>query len=174
MSLTTVIPMLNVLRLRKGPRDLPAELSVLVFWMGASVVSGMLVAGPFYGAMPSILLSLLDLALLFLLVIFLLGLRGLTWRWLQTYTAMVGVSAVLGVAMAALMWLFPPDYETQQIPGAALLVYLLVVVWLLTVFGHILQQSMQLSGRASGIMIALGFLLLSSIVSQWVIGITLA
>lgn len=171
MSFATVVPVFNVLRLRKGPQDLPAEPAVLVFWMGASVVSGLLVAGPLYGAWTSIFLSFLDLALLYLFVLLLLGMRGLTWRWLQTYTALVGVSAVLGIGMALLLWLFPPDYAGHEVSGIGLLAYLFVILWLLTAFGHILHQSLRLSGRVAGIFIALGFLMLSSFVTQLAISL---
>jgi hypothetical protein len=171
MSLTTVVPVFNVLRLRKGPQDLPADPAVLVFWMGASVISGILVAGPLYGAWISVFLSVLDLALLYLFVLLLLGMRGLTWRWLQTYTAMVGVSAVLGIGMAILLWVFPPDYVGREVSGVGLVAHLMVLIWLLTAFGHILHQSLRLSGRVAGISIALGFLMLSSFVTQFAISL---
>ena len=35
-----------VLRLRWGPHDLPADQGVLVFWMGGSLLSGVLVTAP--------------------------------------------------------------------------------------------------------------------------------
>ncbi|TVP77947.1 hypothetical protein [Thioalkalivibrio sp.] len=46
MSIATVASMIEVLGLRRGPQDLPADQGVLVFWTGASLLSGMLVAAP--------------------------------------------------------------------------------------------------------------------------------
>lgn len=50
MSIATVASMIQVLglvlRLRWGPHDLPADQGVLVFWMGGSLLSGVLVTAP--------------------------------------------------------------------------------------------------------------------------------
>ncbi|AHE99322.1 hypothetical protein [Thioalkalivibrio paradoxus] len=174
MSLATLAPMLDILRLRGGPQNLPSDHGVLVFWMGASIVSGILVAAPLHGFPASVFLSALDLALLYLFVLTVLGLQGLTGRWLQTYTAMVGVSALLGLVMSGLLWLFPPDFEAEQVSPAGMVAYLALVVWLLLVFGHILQQALNLGSRMTGVAIALGFLILSSVVTQFALGIASA
>lgn len=174
MSLATVVPMLEILRLRRGPQDLPADQAVLVFWMGASIFTGILVAAPMYGFVASLFLGALDLVVLYLFVIMLLGLQNLTARWLQTYIAMVGVSAILGLVMAGLLWLFPQDPSEQQVAVPGLIAYLGLVAWLLVVFGHILQQSLNLAQRMTGIAIALGFLILSSLVTQLALGLVTA
>ena len=83
MSLNTVVPMLEILRLRRGPQDLMADQGVLMFWMGASVFSGILIAAPMYGFATSLFLSVLDLAVLYLFVLAVLGLQGKAARWMQ-------------------------------------------------------------------------------------------
>jgi hypothetical protein len=173
VSLATVVPMLEILRLRRGPQDLPADQAVLVFWMGASIFTGILVAAPMYGFATSLFLGALDLVVLYLFVITLLGLQNQTARWLQTYIAMVGVSAILGLVMAGLLWLFPHD-PNEQVAVPGLIAYLGLVAWLLVVFGHILQQSLNLAARMTGIAIALGFLILSSLVTQLALGLVTA
>jgi hypothetical protein len=174
LSLATVVPMLEILRLRRGPQDLPADQGVMVFWMGASIFTGILVAAPMYGFTASVFLGALDLAVLYLFVLTLLGLQNLTARWLQTYTALVGVSAILGLVMAGLLWLFPQDPAGQQVAVPGLVAYLGLVIWLLVAFGHILQQSLNLAARMTGVAIALGFLILSSLVTQVALGLVTA
>ncbi len=171
MSLSTVVPMLEILRLRAGPQDLPPDQGVLVFWMGASVFSGILIAAPMYGVGASLFLSVLDLAVLYLFVLVVLRLQGKAERWVQTYTAMVGVSALLGLVMAVLLGLFPPDFAEGEVSAPALIVYLGLVVWLLLAFGNILQQALDLAGRMTGVAIALGFVVLSSLVTQLALGL---
>jgi hypothetical protein len=171
MSLNTVLPMLEILRLRRGPQDLPADQAVLVFWMGASVFTGILIAAPMYGFATSLFLSALDLAVLYLFVMTVLGLQGLSARWVQTYTAMVGVSALLGLVMAVLLGFFPPDLAEGEASAPALVAYLGLVVWLLLALGHILQQALGLAGRMTGVAIALGFIVLSSVVTQVALGL---
>ena len=46
MSIATVASMIEVLGLRRGPQDLPANRGVLVFRMGVSLLSGVLAAAP--------------------------------------------------------------------------------------------------------------------------------
>lgn len=46
MSIATVGSMIEVLGLRRGPQDLVANQGVLVFQMGVSLLSGVLVAAP--------------------------------------------------------------------------------------------------------------------------------
>jgi hypothetical protein len=171
VNAATVLPMLDILRLRRGPQDLPADQGVLVFWMGASLFSGVLVAAPLHGFTASLFLAVLDLALLYLFVLTLLSLQNRSGRWLQTYTALVGVSALLGLVMSALLWLFPPDLENGAISPPGLVAYLGLVAWLLLVFGHILQQALNLGARIAGVAIALGFLILSSAVTQFALSV---
>ena len=166
MSLQTLPTLLEVLRLRAGPQDMPADQGVLVFWMGASLLAGLLVAGPVHGVVASLFLGALDLIVLYIFVMALLGLNGLTPRWLQTYTALVGVSALLGLVMSVLVWILPPDLEQAQMSPLAMLAYLGLLVWLLMVFGHILQQALQLATRMAGVAMALAFLILSSLLTQ--------
>jgi hypothetical protein len=167
----TLAPMLEILRLRGGPQELPADAGALVSWIGISMISGILVAAPLYGFITSLFLSALDLIVLWMLVLILLGLHGRTGRWLQTYTALVGVSALLGLVMSGLLWVWPPDLEQEQLSLPAMFAYLGVVAWLLLAFGHILQQSLNLHARMVGVALALGFVLVSSLVTQLVLGL---
>jgi hypothetical protein len=171
MSLATVVPMLEILALRRGPQDLPADVPVLGFWMGASLFSGVLVAGPQHGFTASLLLGGLDLLVLYLFVIALLRLTGVSAeRWLQTYTALVGISAILGLVMSFLLWMVPVDFEHGSVSAPAMFLYLGLVVWLLLAFGNILQRALNLGLRMTGVAIALGFLILSSVVTQLALG----
>lgn len=42
--------MLDILRLRRGPQDLPPDIGTLIFWLGVALVTGMAVGIPMYGA----------------------------------------------------------------------------------------------------------------------------
>ena len=119
MSLSTVVPMLEILRLRAGPQDLPPDQGVLVFWMGASVFSGILIAAPMYGVGASLFLSVLDLAVLYLFVLVVLRLQGKAERWVQTYTAMVGVSALLVLAKASVRSAAACSTSSRLLPSSS-------------------------------------------------------
>ncbi len=163
--------MLGILGLRRGPQDLPADPVTLVFWVGVAMVAGMAIGIPIYGFGRALALNLVDLAVLFAFVRAVLAIRGVTGRWIQTYAAMVGVGAILGVGMALLMQLGgarPADPES--VPAAVMLGSLILLVWLLTSFGHILQQAMGFATRLPGILLGLGFVVLSSAITQLAIG----
>lgn len=166
MSLPALPVMLNLLRLRSGPQDIPADQGVLVFWIGASLFAGVLVAAPLHGMVLSLLLSAVDLVVLYVFVLTLLGLNGLTARWLQTYIALIGVSALLGLVMSVLLWLLPPDFNAEEPSLFTVSIYLGLVVWLLLSFGHIFRQALNLQNRMAGIALALMLLLVSSLITQ--------
>ncbi|MGM0553239.1 MAG: hypothetical protein ACQETK_05465 [Pseudomonadota bacterium] len=162
--------MLGILALRRGPQDLPADPATLVFWVGVALVAGMAIGIPIYGVGPALTLNLVDLAVLFVFVRTVLAIRGLSGRWVQTYAAMMGVGAILGVAMALLMQLGgarPADPES--VPMAVMLGSLILLVWLLTSFGYILQQAMGFATRLPGVLLGLGFVVLSSMMTQFAI-----
>jgi len=173
MSMKTLPVMLQLLRLHGGPQDLPADQGALVFWIGASMFAGLLVAAPLHGVPTSLFLSALDLLVVYVLLMALLGLRALTARWLQTYIALVGVSTLLGLVMSVLLWLLPPDFTAEQSSGLTVLVYLGLVVWLLLSFGHILREALSLRSRGAGVLLALMMVLISSLITQAVLAVAL-
>jgi hypothetical protein len=170
VNAATLLPMIEVLRLRRGPQDLPVEPGFLGFWMAASLFAGVLVAAPVHGPVASLFLGVLDLGLLYAFVLVLLSLQGKGARWFQTYAALVGVSALLGLVMSLLLWLLPPQIEGGAVPVPALIGYLGIAIWLLLAFGNIFRHALDLRGRFAGVAIALGFLVLSSLVTQWAVG----
>lgn len=48
---------------------------------------------------------------------------------------------------------------------------LVLLAWLLLVFGHILQQALGLGSRLVGMLIALGYIVVSSVATQTAIGL---
>lgn len=161
--------MLDILRLRRGPQDLPADVGTLVFWLGVALVTGMAVGIPLYGVAGALALNLLDLAVLYAFIAIVLGMRGFPGRWIQTWTAMAGSGALLGVLMALLMLLGAGDPEA--VSPLVVLAMLALLVWLLLVFGHILHQALELGGRMTGMLIALVYLIISSVITQTAIGV---
>ena len=161
--------MLGILRLRRGPQDLPADVGTLVFWLGVALVIGMAIGIPMYGVAGALALNVLDLAVLYAFITVALAMRGFPGRWIQTWTAMAGSGALLGVLMALLMLLGAGDPEA--VSPLVVLAMLALLVWLLLVFGHILHQALELGGRMTGMLIALVYLIISSVITQTAIGV---
>ncbi|ADC70873.1 conserved hypothetical protein [Thioalkalivibrio sp. K90mix] len=162
--------MLDILRLRRGPQDLPADGGTLIFWLGIALVTGMAVGIPMYGTSQALILNVLDLAVLYLFIVVVLRLGGVPDRWRQTFTAMAGTGALLGLLMALLMLIDAPA-DPEEVSTGALLALLTLVAWLLLVFGHILQQALELGSRLVGMLMALGYVVVSSVVTQTALGV---
>ncbi|WP_026280737.1 MULTISPECIES: hypothetical protein [unclassified Thioalkalivibrio] len=167
-------PMLNILRLHSGPQDLPADNGTLIFWVGIALIAGMVIGIPLYGFGQALALNVMDLVVLYAFVVIVLSLRGVPDRWRQTFTAMAGAGAVLGLLMALLMLLAggpDPAREPEDVATGIVLGMLVLFAWLLLVFGHILQQALGLGMRLVGMLIALGYIVISSVLTQTAIGL---
>ncbi|WP_018877284.1 hypothetical protein [Thioalkalivibrio sp. ALE28] len=167
-------PMLNILRLHSGPQDLPADNGTLTFWVGIALIAGMVIGIPLYGFGQALALNVMDLVVLYAFVVIVLSLRGVPDRWRQTFTAMAGTGAVLGLLMALLMLLAggpDPAREPEDVATGIVLGMLVLFAWLLLVFGHILQQALGLGMRLVGMLIALGYIVISSVLTQTAIGL---
>ncbi len=169
-----LLVMLDILRARRGPQDLPADPALAVFWTGVAVAVGLAIGVPMYGATPALIMNLVDVAVLFGFVALALRFQGFVGRQVQTYTAMVGTGAILGLLMALLTLVAPIDPEAGEAPALAVLGMLALLGWLLFVYGHILHQALELSNRMAGVVIALGFVLISSVITQGVTGAVVA
>ncbi|WP_019594738.1 hypothetical protein [Thioalkalivibrio sp. ALM2T] len=166
--------MLNILRLRAGPQDLPADNGTLIFWIGIALIAGMVIGIPLYGFGHALALNVMDLVVLYAFVVILLSIRGVPDRWRQTFIAMAGTGAILGLLMALLMLLAggpDPGREPEDIATGVVLGMLILLAWLLLVFGHILQQALGLGMRLIGMLIALGYVVVSSVITQTAIGL---
>ncbi|WP_026278575.1 MULTISPECIES: hypothetical protein [unclassified Thioalkalivibrio] len=161
--------MLDILRLRSGPQDLPPDSATLIFWLGIALVTGMAVGIPMYGTGQALVLNVLDLVVLYMFIVVVLRMGGVPDRWLQTFTAMAGTGALLGLLMALLMLIDAPT-DPEEVSTGALLALLTLVGWLLLVFGHILQQALELGSRFVGMLIALGYVVVSSVITQVALG----
>lgn len=167
-------PMLNILRLRTGPQDLPADNGTLIFWVGIALIAGMVIGIPLYGFGQALALNVMDLVVLYAFVVIVLNMRGVPDRWRQTFTAMAGTGALLGLLMALLMLLAggpDPARDPEEVATGIVFGMLVLFAWLLLVFGHILQQALGLGMRLVGMLVALGYIVISSVLTQTAIGL---
>jgi len=130
--------------LRRAPQDLPASWALLGVTLLADLLTGMMLASA-VGISPGMGLaqSLFDVAFMLVLLYGALYLLDRLPRFLQSATALLGSSALLGFAAAVPVGLLPPDQEGREPIGAALLL-LTLVLWSILVTGHILRHTFQL------------------------------
>ncbi|MDH3641007.1 MAG: hypothetical protein OES38_02870 [Gammaproteobacteria bacterium] len=92
-----------------------------------------------------------------------LNLRELGNRFLATITALFGCDLIITASFALVLPL------TSVLPGMAALVFLLFLVWSISVAGFILHRALK-AHLAVGIMVALGMSVMSVALSQLAIG----
>jgi hypothetical protein len=135
--------LLNLMRLRSGPQELPADRGLLLVLVAVYLAQGFL-AGELIDEQDAGPRTVVAIAVQFAAIIALLSWRKLRARALQTLTAMAGTGFLFG--LLSLVVLVRVDPENPQ-PGLAL-AYLGLFIWSLVVDGHIYRHA--LSIRMSG------------------------
>ena len=150
--------------LRAKPQQLPA--STVLFWLFlfAELLAGTLLISRSRPSLPSALLeALADELLLVGLLYLVLQARGLTARFLQSATALLGVSALLSLLALPLLVLNVSG-NGESLPAVlAALALLALIVWNLVVYGHILRHALGVT-LALGIALALAVSSISYVV----------
>lgn len=136
---------------KAGPADIPAshwlfKLVLLIYFLVGVVVSQI-----DHEFIISLVASLADTALLIATCWFLLRIRGLGSRFLQTVTAMAGTGSVLGVIGIPVFWLFRQVEPHGQLTSLVLLMVLVVMIWSMLVTAHIFRNALDIKAGMAAI-----------------------
>lgn len=158
---------LELCMLRAGPQDLPASQTLLAAALAGYVFTGALLTAPLYGFGRSLLAAGVDAGFMWLYTTALLGALGLRPRTLQTVTALAGAGTVFNLLALPLIQTLVGVSPEQMSAGAGFssLLYVVLLVWLLVVYGHVFRNALERS-RAVGLAAAFGYLLFSTMVVQ--------
>jgi len=153
--LTFLRPFFDICCFRRGPQDLPASSMLLGLAGGAYLLvnTGLLaMSQPLPRAAAA---AAAETVLLGALVYPILSLRGVTARWLQTTTAMVGTGLIFS---AAALPVFAGGYMAARSGQGAgeifLLLTVVLIVWNLGVTAHIFRHALS-APFAGGLLAAL-------------------
>ena len=143
-----LLRLIDMLRLRSGPQDLPAGWTLAAGLTLAYIAEGF-VADQLIGEPATASRSLMAISVQFLLVAALLNIRGLTARLSQTLSALAGVGLIFGITSIVLI--------SQAIPGQdqpiLALVWFGVFLWSLVVDAHIYRSTLSVN-LSMGVLIA--------------------
>jgi len=133
----------DICLLRAGPQDLPASMFLLRVAIATNIVFGSLMAYPDRGMPQAFIEVLFDFALLTLLLYGVLHWRQKAERFSQTLTALMGTNVILSFFAMPVVYTITgaPEGETA---GWALQMFLLLVIWNITVMAHILRHSLEM------------------------------
>jgi hypothetical protein len=155
----------NIALRRQGPEDLPASRFLLLLALTCYCLLQFAVSLPYYAGFTSGLVRsvILDLILLSGTVWGLLRFTGRPARFRQTLTALVGTGAMLNLLLLP----FSFWYELGVVAGQARLIptvgIIAVVIWSVTVNGHILSRAMS-TPFVVGLAVAVAYFLLNVLI----------
>ena len=151
----------NMVRLRARPQDCPVSKSLQSSLMLIYFLLGVISALSIYNIWGSVVTSLLDLGVLYMFTLVLLSSKK--ERVHQTFNAFLGSGIIIGIFSAICSYLFEIDPETETISDAGIIVFLLIFVWIVIVFGHIIRHAVDTS-LSIGIALGLGYVIINTIV----------
>jgi len=133
--------------LRAKPQDLPASQALLGLVAALNVIlGGSIAAMAFGGPLQGLAAGLLDTALMGGYVWVLLGTRNYRERFVQTASAVLGVSALASAIGLPLQVLLPVEGEVVTAAGQfASLSLLALIIWLQVALGHIFRHALGIS-----------------------------
>ena len=148
--------------LRRAPQDLPASQSLLVVVLVVNALAGIVLGVQTWaGAGVALAATALDIAVLLGLLWTALRMRGVTPRFTQAATALLGA----GILFTLLAMPLQPLLDTpEEIEGGALL-YLLLLIWVQLVYGHVLRHALNVT-LVAGVGLALVYTFTSAVMIE--------
>ena len=148
--------------LRRAPQDLPASQSLLVAVLVVNALAGIVLgAQTWAGTGVALAATVLDLGVLLALLWIALQMRGVLPRFTQSATALLGA----GVLFTLLAMPLQPLLDTPEDIEAGALLYLLLLVWVQLVYGHVLRHALNVN-LVSGVALALVYTFTSAVLIE--------
>ena len=155
----------DLIRLRRGPQDLPASQGLLIIAGFALVVTAIL-GDHFNNDLSNrLVFALSQVAILTVTVWGILALNQKSERAVQTLTAFYGTSVIIQLIVWPFRsWLLSLSEEAQQQATLPLLVVVALAVWSFVVMVHIYRNALD-SSRGKAILV--------SIITQLIVGMSI-
>ena len=156
--------LLEMLRLRSGPQELPAQpgltLALAIAYIGQGFVAGRVLDEP--DAAPR---TILAIAVQFGIIAMLLNLKRFPERINQTISALAGTGLIFGLASIALLSRLQPGEARPDIAA----MYLVLFVWSLLVDAHIYRHALPYT-MSMGILLSVSIFAANMVLLQVVFG----
>lgn len=156
----------DILLLRAGPQDVPASPALLMLAMLASVATSLLLTLESFSGGDAALRVTVELGLSALLLVALLAFHGHRARFVQSFTAICGTGAILGLVAWPLFGIVLSRPTEDNLAVLSLLMLWLLFGWSIVVVGHILRHALEI-GWFRGLLLALAYALLIAGLGEW-------
>ena len=153
---------LDLCLLRRAPQDLPASQSLLVVVLIVNALVGIVLGiQTWAGAGTALAATALDIGVLLGLLWVALQVRSVTPRFTQSATALLGA----GTLFTLLAMPLQPLLDTPEEIEAGALLYLLLLIWVQLVYGHVLRHALNVS-LVSGVALSLVYTFTSAVLIE--------
>lgn len=154
---------IDIIMHRRGPEDLPASRFLLVLVLVVYLAVGFAVTRVSEPWPRAVAILAVDATLYLLFIQLLLRMSGLASRFLQTTTALVGVSTLFNAAaLPLLLWLEQAD-GASVLPLLPYAVLIALLLWSLDVSAFIFSRAIA-KPYVAGVTIVIGYFLFSLLV----------
>ncbi len=163
-------PFVSLCLFSSKPQDLPTSDGLLRTTLFGYLLVGILLALPLYGLPMGLLQAFLELTLLIVFTRAVLQIAGHRERYTQTLIALAGTGAIFGLLSMPLVYSIAGQgaAKASAVDGFTLRTYTLILAWLVVVYGHVFRHALS-SGILTGLLVALGYVILTSMVINTVL-----
>ena len=153
----------DVCLLRRGPQDAPVSSTLLLLVLLVNLAISSIGVSDIIPGPQAVAASIVDAVIIIVLLQLVLRLKNRIERFIQTATATFGTGALLG--MLALPLQLAVSSEAAEQSQTMAIFYLMLLVWVQVVIGHILRHALNVS-LSLGIGLALVYSVLSGVLIQ--------
>jgi len=125
--------------LKAKPQEMPASSLLQMLLIFSYFVLALINTSSINKIPYSLLHSLIDLGMLYLFANVLL--KDKKERINQTLNAFIGVGLVIGVLHTMSTFVVPVSQDANQISGVAQILFFIIFIWVVVVYGHIIQHA---------------------------------
>lgn len=155
---------LDMMRLRSGPQDLPASRGLTIILAGAYISQGF-IAGGVLGEPDAAPRTILAIVVQFGVISALLNFKNLPYRIHQTISALAATGFLFGMASIAILSQLQPG---EPRPDVAM-VYLVLFIWSLLVDAHIYRHALSVK-MSMGVLISVSIFAANLVLLQVIFG----
>jgi len=138
-----IILILNIMRLRAAPQDLPHSRFLMLLFVGSYLLMGIIISLLDQTLGLSLLSAGIDTAMLVGLAYLALWIRGYQGRTVQTVTALVATGTLFEIISYPLVAYL--QQTSVDNPSNLSILLLLLIIWNIAVIGHILRHAIDVA-----------------------------
>ncbi|MEM7294937.1 MAG: hypothetical protein AAF420_16285 [Pseudomonadota bacterium] len=149
---------IRILTLQAKPQDLPGVNAVMVGTLLVSIVTYLLVSTTVYPLGESVFRALIDMGLLILVLRLGLRIVGHPARFVQGFSALCGVSALLNLASLPIFQALGSGSSEQTVSVELYFAGLFLHVWSVVAVGHVFRHCFD-TRFAIGVLVAISYMI---------------